>query len=164
MKKAVLGICLLFIVLSCVSCMTTANGANVTAADFQIGMTYDEVFSIIRDEPHGSLEGYLFFRELTGKNIVLDLQSPDYTQLNQILIFEPVMPTEAAMKQVHEGMTFCEVVELLGFPEEPYALSGMIASKYTLENGKSVLIYWSSRRFQTPAEPATVTSIKWLNS
>ena len=74
------------------------------------------------------------------------------------------MPTEAAMKQVHEGMTFCEVVELLGFPEEPYALSGMIASKYTLENGKSVLIYWSSRRFQTLAEPATVTSIKWLNS
>lgn len=164
MKKGILWVCVILIVLSFVSCMTMENRANIIASDFQIGMTYDEVFSIIRDEPHGSLEGYLFFRELTGKNIVLDLQSPDYAQLNQILIFEPVMPTEAAMKQVHEGMTFCEVVELLGFPEEPYALSGMIASKYTLENGKSVLIYWSSRRFQTPAEPATVTSIKWLNS
>jgi len=164
MKKTFICILILVITIICTACMNSeqANMANITKLDFQVGMTYTEIITILKDKPFVEFQGYIYFIDSSGRNVILDLHSPVSQKLNEIMVFEAVSPDEKNIERVQRGMTFSEVVSILGFPDEPCVLSGLLASQFNLENGSSVMVYWDNTPTLNP-QPITVTYVGLLD-
>ena len=145
MKKYIFvgGIILLAVVV-CIWYGQYIAGPKIKASDFYVGMSGEEMMDILEKTKYDGTSGYYCFLDANHKNVVLHTDSSAGAwQVREIWTFDPAVANEERLSLIQEGMTFPEVVSILGLPDEANPFSGLVASKYQLKNGKYALVYWS---------------------
>ena len=83
-----------------------------------------------------------FYKDAEGNSVVVETCS-EHHEVMKIQSYPDPYFTKEDFDKLEDGMNVYEVVELVGVPTDSFT-SGMSSTVFPIENGDSLLVYWSN--------------------
>lgn len=137
MKRVVITL-----ILTIVCCfLFSACKFDFDSSKIKVGMTHDEVNSLVPDEHNKfSYMNYSFFSDSDDNWIVVQYDSEN-KNVTQVETFKKREVTDADFQKIKEGMTPFEVVENIGLPYGSFT-SGMLTLAFKTDDGNEYWVYF----------------------
>ena len=117
---------------------TTACGVVNEESNLEEGMLYQDFLTAYEDAIYIGKYALISIDNTTNTVVTFD---DDFTKVEIVQHFEKKVPTEADFSNVKDGMSVCDVIEIVGMPLGRFT-SGMISLDYESSEEMHFRIYF----------------------